>query len=83
MMERVSGAEHPHTLDVRARLAYWTGWTGDPAAARDQYAALLPVSEHISGAEHPDTLSTRASQPCLLDQASRQRQTSAVAQMID
>jgi hypothetical protein len=56
---------------------------GDLAAARDQYAALLPVMERVLGQEHPDTLSTRASQPCLLDQASRQRQTSAVAQMID
>ena len=32
---------------------------GDPAAARDQYAALLPVEERVLGAEHPDTLTTR------------------------
>jgi hypothetical protein len=63
--------------------AQLTGWTGDWAGGRDQFAALLPVIERTSGAEYPDTLSTRASQPCLLDQASRQRQTSAVAQMID
>jgi hypothetical protein len=83
MMERVSGVEHPDTLDIRVRLAYWTGWTGDWAGGRDQFAALLPVRERIFGAEHPDARSTCASQPCLLDQASRQRQTSAVAQMID
>jgi hypothetical protein len=29
-------------------------------AARDQYAALLPVQERVLGAEHPDTLTTRA-----------------------
>ena len=57
--ERVSGAEHPHTLTARANLAYWTGAAGDPAGARDQYAALLPVRERVSGAEHPDTLTTR------------------------
>ena len=28
--------------------------------ARDQFAALLPVSERVSGAEHPETLTTRA-----------------------
>jgi len=32
---------------------------GDAAAARDQYAALLPVRERVSGPEHPDTLADR------------------------
>ena len=27
-----------------------------PAAARDQFAALLPVDERVLGPEHPDTL---------------------------
>ena len=36
------------------------GQAGDPAAARDQYAALLPVLERVLGADHPDTLNTRA-----------------------
>jgi hypothetical protein len=35
------GAEHPDTLADRAEFAYWTGEAGDPAAARDEYAALL------------------------------------------
>ena len=30
-------------------LANWTGRAGDPAGARDLYAALLPVRERISG----------------------------------
>jgi hypothetical protein len=34
---------------------------GDAAAARDQYAALLPIRERVSGPEHPDTLDARAS----------------------
>ncbi len=58
--ERVLGAEHPDTLTTRANLAYWTGQAGDAAAARDQFAALLPLRERILGAEHPDTLTTRA-----------------------
>jgi len=37
-----------------------TGEAGDPAAARDQFAALVPVTERVMGAEHPDTLAARA-----------------------
>ena len=54
--ERVLGPEHPHTLNARGDLAYWTGQAGDPATARDQHAALLPVCERVLGPEHPDTL---------------------------
>jgi hypothetical protein len=53
------GPEHPDTLTARASLAYWTGQAGDAAAARDQFAALLPVRERVSGPEHPDTLTAR------------------------
>lgn len=56
-LERVSGAEHPGTLAVRANLARWAG---DAVAARDQLAALLPIRERVSGAEHPDTPEVRA-----------------------
>jgi hypothetical protein len=28
---------------------------GDAAAAREQYAALLPIRERILGPDHPDT----------------------------
>ncbi len=53
------GPEHPDTLAARASLARWTGEAGDPAAARDQLAALLPILERVLGPEHPDTLRTR------------------------
>jgi hypothetical protein len=53
------GPEHPDTLAVRHDLAYWTGEAGDPAAARDLFAALLPIRERVLGPEHPDTLATR------------------------
>ena len=43
--------------EVRARS---TGRQGDPAGARDQFAALLPVRERVSGAEDPETLTVRA-----------------------
>ena len=39
--------------------ARWTGEAGDPVAARDQYAALLPVRERVIGPDHPATLRTR------------------------
>jgi len=57
----VLGAEHPDTLWARADLASWTGQAGDPAGARDRYAALLPIYERVLGAEHPETLATRHS----------------------
>jgi hypothetical protein len=53
------GPEHRDTLAARAFLADWTGLAGDAAAARDQYAALLPLCERVSGPEHPDTLIAR------------------------
>ena len=59
MRERVLGPEHPDTLTARANLARWTGQAGDAAAARDQFAALLPVRERVLGPEHPDTLTAR------------------------
>jgi hypothetical protein len=35
------------------------GEAGDAAAARDQFAALLPISEQVLGPDHPDTLNAR------------------------
>jgi hypothetical protein len=55
------GAEHRRTLAARVYLARWAGQAGDAAAARDQYVALLPLSERVSGPEHPDTLDVRLS----------------------
>jgi hypothetical protein len=53
------GPEHPATLTARFMLARSAGLAGDPAGARDQLAALLPVQERILGPEHPGTLATR------------------------
>ena len=54
------GPDHRDTLAARNQLAPWTGEAGDAAGARDQFAALLPISERVLGAEHPDTLTARA-----------------------
>jgi hypothetical protein len=53
------GPEHPRTLAARRELARWTGMAGDAASARDDLAALLPVTERVQGPEHPDTLAVR------------------------
>ena len=53
MAERVLGPEHPDTLAARASLAYWTGQAGDAAAARDQFAALLPWPSASSAPSTP------------------------------
>jgi hypothetical protein len=54
------GAEHPETLTARANLARSIGEAGNPAAARDHYAALLPALDQVLGADHPQTLTSRA-----------------------
>ena len=64
----ILGPEHSRTLTARGYLAHWTGEAGDPAAARDQFAALVPVMTRVLGAEHPATLQARAS----LDRWTRQ-----------
>ena len=53
------GPEHPGTLNACHELAVWTGRAGDAAGARDQFAALLPISERVLGPEHRYTLATR------------------------
>ena len=54
-----AGPEHPGALATQSELAYSAGQAGDAAAARDQFAALLPVAERVLGPEHPDTLINR------------------------
>jgi Tetratricopeptide repeat len=56
-----AGPEHPGALATRSELAYSAGQAGDAAAAREQFAALLPLAERVLGPEHPDTLAARAS----------------------
>ncbi|MEU6797731.1 NB-ARC domain-containing protein, partial [Nonomuraea wenchangensis] len=53
------GAEHPQTLAARHNLACGRGEAGDAAAARDQLAALLPITERVLGRLHPSALITR------------------------
>jgi len=45
------GPGHPNALAARHNLATWTGEAGDAAGARDQFAALLPISERVQGPE--------------------------------
>ena len=44
---------------ARFELGRWTRHAGDPAAAKEQFDALLPELERDLGPEHPDTLRTR------------------------
>jgi len=59
MSSYAAGPEHPGALATRSELAYSAGQAGDAAAARDQFAALLPVAERVLGPEHPDTVINR------------------------
>lgn len=51
--------EHPDALAAQSELAFSVGLAGDRGAARDQFAALVPVTERVLGPEHPDTLTNR------------------------
>jgi hypothetical protein len=46
---QVLGPEHPRTLVTRIHLAWAVQETGDAAGARDQFVALLPISERVLG----------------------------------
>lgn len=55
------GADHPRTLAARTNLATLTGEIGDRAAARAQFADLVPALTRVLGAGHPRTLAAQAS----------------------
>ncbi len=59
--EELLGREHPQTLRAYAGLAHVTGLAGDPAGARNQVAALLPVLLQVLGQEHQQTRTAQAS----------------------
>ena len=59
--KKMYGLDHPDTLDTGAQLARGTGEAGDPAGARDQYAALVPIYDKAYGPDHSDALETRGS----------------------
>src|SRR5262249_25203537 len=46
-----AGPEHPGALAAQSELAYSAGQAGNPAAARDQFVALLPITERVLGPE--------------------------------
>jgi hypothetical protein len=55
----VLGPDDPHTLAARQGLAGLTGQVGDPAAARDLLAAVLPDLERVLGPDDRHTLAGR------------------------
>ncbi len=61
------GDEHPLTLRCRARVAAWTGKSGDPAAAAAAFEELLPVAERVLGADSLTTLGIRHGAAALRD----------------
>jgi hypothetical protein len=57
---RAPGAEHPSTLTASANAAHRSDEAEDAAGLRDQFAALMPVTDRILRDEHPDTPAARA-----------------------
>ncbi|MEW9555151.1 tetratricopeptide repeat protein [Nonomuraea sp. NPDC050783] len=53
------GPRHPDTLAARHDLAGHRGGAGDARAAREEFAALLPLQEGVHGPDHPRVLATR------------------------
>jgi hypothetical protein len=56
--QRVLGPQHPETLGARQQLAYWTGLSGDPAAAVQICQRLLADQNQALGPRHADTQRT-------------------------
>ena len=54
------------TLNVRNRLARWTGQAGDAAGAREQMAVLEPIRERVLGPDHPSIHRFTAVTPIVL-----------------
>ncbi|WIG17597.1 tetratricopeptide repeat protein [Kocuria rosea] len=54
------GPDHLDTLHARSNLANWVGETGNAAAARDLFAALLSDEQRVLGPNHRSTLSARS-----------------------
>jgi hypothetical protein len=53
------GVRRPDWWHYPERCGNGHEW-GDAAAARDQYAALLPIEERVLGAGHPNTVVARS-----------------------
>ena len=53
------------------RTSFWAirEFLPSAARARDQFAALLPISERVLGPEHPDALSAGHELACWTEQA--------------
>jgi hypothetical protein len=50
-----SPADVPDNRPLSGAFASWIGQAGDPAPARDLFAALLPVRERVFGPAHLDS----------------------------
>ena len=56
---RVLGKNHPDTLNVRSRLAFWRGVTGDLAGAAAAFDELLADALLLLNPDHPFLLGVR------------------------
>ena len=53
------GPDHPDVLATCNNIAYWSGKSGDAAAALQLSRELLPDRVRVLGPDHPDVLTTR------------------------
>ncbi|UXX97461.1 tetratricopeptide repeat protein [Streptomyces sp. AD2-2] len=57
--EEIFGPDHHSTLELRLRVAYWRGRSGDEAGAVAAFEELLTDMLRVLGPDHLDTLVTR------------------------
>jgi hypothetical protein len=62
-----TGVARNAAVSTRLHLAHWTATAGNPAAAREQLTALLPVLERVRGPGHRDTRDARSELAALED----------------
>ncbi|MFE5797112.1 tetratricopeptide repeat protein [Streptomyces sp. NPDC056503] len=59
--ERLLGADHPTTLELRGYLVKWRVASGEEVSAAEEAAALAGDRRRVLGAHHPDTLRSEVS----------------------
>ena len=79
---RVSGEEHPDTLDSRNNLALVLGDLGRLEEAEAEHRAVLEIRRRVLGEEHPDTLTSRNNLASVLNGLGRLEEAEAEHQTV-
>lgn len=66
LKQRVLGAEHPRTWQIRMEISYMLDFQQKYKEAEQELRTVLEIETRVLGAEHPDTLRTRSIRAIML-----------------